>query len=327
MKKTTILLMIALLFSAKVNAQKDPSPIKDGFDYLTMMGFDSGMVQTGKVGIKSYITQGNMLMNFGWDTTYKYWSGNWALSYMHYNKVEESNMDKHLFSAITGTGARNSEKIFAIGQNNAKLTSLNAKMLGVMSMEITNSTYAYNSMKFGDAFAKTFKAADKDSLILVISTFMKGQKMESKRVVLADFRYLDTTKNFLLDTWQKVNFIQSNDSVTFEMVSSDNGTWGMNTPAFFAMDNLEVLYAAGVEKTQVTRLNAFPNPVKNILNFSTNATLKNIDIFNFEGQLVRKNSFEYGTKSIDVSDLNSGIYFGLLTDALGQKFSVKFIKE
>ena len=126
-------------------------------------------------------------------------------------------------------------------------------MLGVKSMEITNSTYAYNSMKFGDTIAKKFNAADKDSLILVISTFMKGQKMESKKVGLADFRFLDTAKNFILGTWQKVNFTQTNDSVTFEMVSSDNDSLGMNTPAFFAMDNLEVLYAAEVKQTLVNR--------------------------------------------------------------------------
>ena len=236
-----------------VNTQGAPSLIKDGFDQLSSKGLDSGKVQTGEIGIPRYITQGNMLMNFGWDTTSKYWSGNWALSYVHNNKIEESNKDKQLFSAITGTGAKNSEKIFAIGQNNAKLTSLNPRMLGVTSMEITNSTYAYNSMKLGDSIAKKFNAADKDSSILVISTFMKGQKMESKRVVLADFRFLDTTKNFLLGTWQKVNFTQTNDSVTFEMVSSDNDSLGMNTPAFFAMDNLEVLYAAEVKQTLVNR--------------------------------------------------------------------------
>ena len=327
MKKTRFLLVIALIFSAKLYAQKDPSPIKEGFDPLSFMGLDSGTVHTGQIGIQSYVTNGNMLMNFGWDTTYKYWSGNWALSYRHYNKIEESNMDKHLFSAITGVGAKYSEKIFAIGQNNAKLSAVNPKVLGVMSLEITNSTYAYNSMKFGDAFAKKFKAADKDSLILVISGFRNGVKTEEKRVVLADFRYLDTTKNFLLDTWQKVNFTAMSDSLTFEMFSSDNGTWGMNTPAFFAMDNLEVLYAAGVTYTPVAKMNVFPNPVKNILNFNSNNSLKNIEIFNFEAQKVLKHSFDLAQKSLDVSNFKSGFYSGLLTDQTGKQFSVKFIKE
>jgi len=87
------------------------------------------------------------------------------------------------------------------------------------------------------------------------------------------------------------------------------------------------LYAAGVTYNQVAKMNVFPNPVKNILNFNSNNSLKNIEIFNFEGQKVLNHAFDLAQKSLDVSNFKSGFYSGLLTDQTGKQFSVKFIKE
>ena len=52
MKKTRILLVIALIFSAKLSAQKDPSPIKEGFDQLSFMGLDSELCILDKLEFK-----------------------------------------------------------------------------------------------------------------------------------------------------------------------------------------------------------------------------------------------------------------------------------
>jgi hypothetical protein len=330
MKKTRILLVIALIFSAKLYSQNDPYMITERFDDLTNTGFDSGMVVNGKIGMKQYTTNGDILMHFGWDSTYQYWSGNWALSYSHYHKIEPSApelISTHLYAAAPGKGAKFSEKIFAVGQNHAKLTAANPLVMGILSLKVSNSLYAYNSMKFGDAFAKKFNANDKDSLVLVISSYLKGVKQEAKRVVLADFRFMDTTKNFLLDTWQLIQFKLFNDSIQFEMESSDNGSWGMNTPAFFVVDDIDVLHNVGVEIVKYSKMNVFPNPVKNILNFNSNNSLRNIEVFNFEGQKVLSREFDLAQKSLDVTNFKSGFYSGLVTDQTGKQFSVKFIKE
>ncbi len=320
-------MVFALLFTVKIYAQLGTYVMTERFDDLNNTGFDSGMVYNGKTGMQQYITNGDLLMQFGWDTTYKYWSGNWALSYNHFNKIEPSSMDAHLYAAAPGKGAPYSEKIFAVGQNHAKLTAADPLVLGVMSLKVSNSLYAYNSMKFGDAFAKKFKASDKDSLILVITTFFKGVKQESQRVVLADFRFMDTTRNFLLDTWRLIQFKEFNDSIQFEMESSDNGSWGMNTPAFFVLDDIQVLHNVGLKTMQLNNMKVYPNPAVNTLNFVSQKDLKTIEIYNFEGQIILQQSLIPSTRTLDVSGLNSGLYFGVVTDETGKQSRIKFIKE
>jgi hypothetical protein len=57
-------------------------------------------------------------------------------------------------------------------------------------------------------------------------------------------------------------------------------------------------------------VNIFPNPAKSTLNFSSdyeNGKLS-VLIINVQGQEVRRFTFA-GSRSIDVSDLSSGVYF------------------
>jgi len=44
----------------------------------------------------------------------------------------------------------------------------------------------------------------------------------------------------ILNTWQSVDLssLSAAKTLTFSLTSSDNGAYGMNTPAYFAMDNL-----------------------------------------------------------------------------------------
>jgi len=325
MKKAIFIL--ALTFGSVFESMaQTPLVFENSFEDQIDSGLTVGQVFNGKTGQQHYILGGDMRMDFGWDTMYKYWSGNWALSRVHYNTVEASDMNKHLYGAITGKGATESE-VFAVGQNNAKIYSVSPQTIGLYSFYVTNSTYTYNSMKFGDAFAKKFKAADKDSLILVVNVFLKGEKKHQKRVALADFRFLDTTKNFLLDTWQLVTLKVEGDSVVFEMQSSDNGSWGMNTPAFFAIDKLTIMKLASVNNLKMPTLKVYPNPVSQTMNIESQKEIKMIEIFNFEGQKIWQQHVTPDSQRLDVTNLNSGFYMGVVTDIFGQKSQIKFIKE
>ncbi len=325
MKKTILILGLSIGSVFESMAQTS-LVFENSFEDQIDSGLAVGQVFNGKIGQQHYTLQGDMRMDFGWDTTYKYWSGNWAMSRVHYNTVEESDMNKHLYGAIAGKGVDGSE-VFAVGQNNAKIYSVHPQTIGLYSFYVTNSTYTYNSMKFGDAFAKKFKAADKDSLILVVNVFSKGEKKHQKRVTLADFRFLDTTKNFLLDTWQKVTLTVEGDSVVFEMQSSDNGSWGMNTPAFFVVDKMTVMKLASVNRLKMNQLSVYPNPVSQSLNIDSKSEIKMIEIFNFEGQKILEQKLSSESQRLNVMNLNPGFYMGIVTDLNGQKAQIKFIKE
>src|SRR5690606_16841503 len=111
---------------------------------------------------------------------------------------------------------------------------------------ITNSTYAYESMKQGDAFAKKFGGVggnDEDWFKVTVHSYFQGMASDSLDIYLADFRFADNSKDYIMDTW---NFYNTPsylaDSLVFIVSSSDTGSFGMNTPAYFCLDNIKVHY-------------------------------------------------------------------------------------
>ncbi|MDR3350748.1 MAG: DUF4465 domain-containing protein [Prevotellaceae bacterium] len=104
---------------------------------------------------------------------------------------------------------------------------------------VTNSTYAALSMKNGDAVAKQFGSGD--WFKLVIEGFNKtGTSTGTVEFYLADFR--ETSSPGVITEWTKVDLtpLGSVAAIKFDLQSSDNGSYGMNTPAYFCFDNLAV---------------------------------------------------------------------------------------
>ncbi|NLV38188.1 MAG: DUF4465 domain-containing protein [Bacteroidales bacterium] len=106
----------------------------------------------------------------------------------------------------------------------------------IKGMQITNSTYAYLSMKNGDDFAKKFEADD--YLRIIFKSYdAEGKYLAQKTFYLADFR--ENKKN-LLNSWEFVDLRELGKlnklSIFFE--SSDTGMYGINTPTYVCVDNL-----------------------------------------------------------------------------------------
>jgi hypothetical protein len=109
----------------------------------------------------------------------------------------------------------------------------------------TNTRAAANSMLNGDAFAKKFGGTsgnDQDWFLLSIQGYKGGSATGSTELYLADFRFADNTMDFILQTWTNLDFtpLGTVDEIRFSLSSSDVGDFGMNTPAYFAMDQLVV---------------------------------------------------------------------------------------
>ena len=108
----------------------------------------------------------------------------------------------------------------------------------------TNNAYAYWSMMEGDSFAKKFggdTGDDPDWFMLTITGKNAGTVTDTVDFYLADFRYQDNTQDYIVDdwTWLDLTPLGTVTSLEFALSSSDVGGWGMNTPAYFAMDDLE----------------------------------------------------------------------------------------
>ena len=70
----------------------------------------------------------------------------------------------------------------------------------------------------------------------------------------------------------------------------------------------------------------FPNPTKDVLNFSNpkDHNIKTIEIVNLLGEKIASYSY---SNSIDISHISKSVYFVNLIDAQGQNYVRKFIKQ
>jgi hypothetical protein len=110
-----------------------------------------------------------------------------------------------------------------------------------LSISVANTSYGALSMRDGDDFAKQFNRGDQDYLILTINGLdAAGEVVASKEVYMADFRD-GTGDGYIRNTWKTVDlttFGSGIEQLTFGLRSTDNGDWGMNTPAYIAVDDL-----------------------------------------------------------------------------------------
>ena len=78
----------------------------------------------------------------------------------------------------------------------------------------------------------------------------------------------------------------------------------------------------GLDDFTFTDFTLYPNPAQDILNIETQQQIETVKIYNLQGQLIK----EVSTNSIDVSNLNTGLYFVQVT-VDGKSITKKFIKE
>jgi len=247
----------------------------------------------------------------------------------------------NLYSAKTAIGNNNSFT-YLVGQNGAKI---NIPPMAIRSLinscYITNSTYAYNSMRDGDLFAKKFGGAtgnDPDWFKLTIkgSTFGFMQP-DSIEFYLADFRFSDNSQDYILKTWEFVDITPLGyvDTLYFNLSSSDVGSFGMNTPAFFCMDDFSTPEQSGINENANSKINIsiFPTPVNDKVTIQLESkTNENgiVIVKNSLGQQISASEIQLipgdNKLSADYSYLSAGIYF-LSIETKSSINTIKFVKN
>lgn len=162
------------------------------------------------------------------------WSG-WAYS----NKTSTVAGYDNQYAAITGGGITGAGSNFAIAfVDMPNGTFIDLGVHRAQSMKVTNTAYAYHSMKSGDSFARKFTASDWFLLRITGFTSLGATGSETGSI---DFLLASGTN--ILDQWTTIDLSSlpaETRSLGFSLTSSDVGTFGMNTPAYFAMGSLTV---------------------------------------------------------------------------------------
>lgn len=329
------------------------TPLFFCMDNLEMSNFEINIPVDENISTfeENNLSTNSFLNGFGGETGYKsgqvfyptnynpnfggFWESGWAMS-----TVRDSSTSgrTNLYGAKTFSGVESFT--YAIGQQGAKI-HLNENAAGKIAFGfyITNTTYAYNSMRDGDDFAKKFGGADgtdPDFFKLEVQKYSNGQLApQTVEFYLADFRSEDSSEDYIVSDWQWVDLtsLGNVDSLKFTLSSSDVGEFGINTPLFFAIDNFEVTDAISTSTKNVVlnnkQIKCYPNPTIDEIMIDIDATdlVGTIQVFDRLGRSISQQYFDSKQPQIDVSRLAFGTYFLQIVTRDGKRFSSTFVKK
>jgi hypothetical protein len=298
--------------------------------------FTKGNVWDGQHDTSGGFAYGKLYFENSYNTQWVSFSG-WAVS--KNIDTTKSGYDAQ-YSSITANGASTKfykDSSFAVSYGRSVIR-LPYKRGGwpvtYFRFSYTNNTYTYKSMKDGDGFSKKFGGplgTEPDFLRLFVIGYddnnipvdTLGLDDMNDEMALADFRM---NRNYLNKNWTpyisggfKKNIVR----MEFQLESTDVGTFGMNTPAYFCLDNLFEVPIESVGKSDKGTIKVYPNPASNFII----ADLQNaqaFEIIDLTGRQFMLNENPDSNK-IDISELPNGIYC-LKVKANESIYNSRFVK-
>jgi hypothetical protein len=228
MNKFSAILVIAALAGSVLAA---PATFEDVT--LAPESFYNGSDGAGQV-----ISGGFNFVNH-YNFTYASWEGTAASNTTDVFNPTYTNQ----YSAITGGGAEGSSNYGVIYQGFSYPASVSFGAQQLDGAFFTNTTYTYLTMLNGGMYAKQFGGVsgdDADWFMMTITGKLNGSVVSSMDVYLADFRFEDNAQDYIIDdwTWTDLSGLGVIDTMEFAFSGSDVGGWGLNTPAYVAIDNI-----------------------------------------------------------------------------------------
>ena len=158
------------------------------------------------------------------------------------------------YDSTTGGDATTGSGLFGVAFGDGAYVDLpETAGASAFSAKFTNTAYTVLSILNGDSFAKKFGGTsgnDADFLLLTITGFdglgATGDAIGSVPFYLADYRFDDNALDDVVRDWETVDLstLIGASSLGFSFASSDVGDFGINTPTYFAMDDLAISFAS-----------------------------------------------------------------------------------
>jgi hypothetical protein len=256
-------------------------------------------------------TSGGVYFENSYDSQWDYWSGGFI--YSSSTDVTTAGYTND-FSAYTGTGG-NSSQNYAVNYGGG-IDFGTEKVLG--SIQLTNTTYAALSMLNGDAFGKVFGSPNDAQgnpdgtngedwfRLLIIGKDAQSTTTDTVIFYLADYRFADSLQDYIVNTWETVDLTPLGEVqfLEFELQSTDEGSFGINTPAYFALDNISY-GTASLNKLSTLNQEVYPNPSTG--KFTVKSVRGQINVYSLAGELILTQATD-GLQEIDLNTVQSGTY-------------------
>lgn len=244
-----------------LNAQHSPVATMDNLILDNSDTFWNGADLKGSFNASGYIFPNSHNQQWG------SWSG-WSYS----NRADTTTSGySNQYSCFAG-GALNGTSNFAVSSGSPWI--ILPRKMTVTGAYVCNATYAALSMRDGDAFAKKFggdKGDEKDWFLLKAYGYKNGSIQDSVQIYLADYRFANNDDDYIINkwTWLDMRNLGDVDSINFGLSSTDNGQFGMNTPAYFCLDDFNGL--APNDTVKSTTFNDWTLPSDSFYNGSDDA--------------------------------------------------------
>lgn len=258
MRKHLLLTCGLVAFAAMFTAcsDDDDKPDKPDVEEKTVtIDFESAVLGTMGYNNQLKFTADGASFNNNYNADYDSWDG-FSYSCLGSDNFVSFTPDQYDVYNPTGkvnTGAGHDSNKFAIGYGSEyfgwPMITFDAPVK-VKSFYLNNTSYVYNTIKKSDAFAKKFGKGD--WFLLTIDGYaedfdadaeVKPEPVYSKEFYLADYRNDLEAYWYIVSSWTLCDvFVNSDPAVkklVFRMTSTDNGAYGMNTPSYFALDDLK----------------------------------------------------------------------------------------
>ncbi|OFX72146.1 MAG: hypothetical protein A2X12_08890 [Bacteroidetes bacterium GWE2_29_8] len=332
-------------YDSKGNKINDPYPTpfhSGGFD-LDGVGIINGgtpyiisSLDELTLGVDTFFNPQDSVSFISGDVVYPYLYSTYAwYGFAYSNHFSVINSFEHdQYTAITKGGVKGDSTNYVVSSialdwmsgTNApianELTFKNEEKHLVSGFYVTNTSYTANSMKNGDFFAKKFGGDTGDDLdwykLMIWGMKEDSTNTDTVEFYLADYRFVDNSLDYIVNDWRWVDLKKLGEvkKIYCNVLSSDVGSWGMNTPAYFCIDNLTILTdqlpvimdnVTDFEIAKTTKPVIYNNPCKDyfIVNAESSSVLL---IYNLSGNIVKKQILNEKQSTVFVEDLSSGYY-------------------
>ena len=198
-----------------------------------------GTVMEGAYGdemVGSFVS-GSYQFSNSYNTSYGSWSG---FAYSNRTATDFNTITPDQYNSVVGHGYDNSEN-FAVAFNGGEIKVLNAPLTGdsIRGCYITNSAWTANTILNAKESDYAHKFAKGDWMKITFTGHRADGTEATVDYYLADYRAAKEADYYCLDTWQWVDLrsLGKVTSITYSLSGSDSGQYGLNTPAYFCLDN------------------------------------------------------------------------------------------
>lgn len=198
-----------------------------------------GTLVAGMYGsdLNGSFVSGSYQFSNSYNTSYGSWSG---FAYSNRTATDFNTITPDQYNSVVGHGYDNSGN-FAVAFNSGEIKVLNSPLTGdsIRGLYITNSAYAANTILYAKDNDYAHKFGKGDWMKVTFTGYHADGTEAKVDYYLADYRSAKEADHYCLDTWQWVDLRPLGEvtSISFSLDGSDSGQWGLNTPAYFCLDN------------------------------------------------------------------------------------------